>query len=110
MMILQENTEQTLHTLNKTRSVVSLNQELSDCIQKDDAIVLIEDGVYQCMSLPSDLDKHWSGSARHIYVLTPDAKARGITIDKVQHSKIVFIDYKDFVQLTLNYRKVISWY
>jgi len=106
----QNRIEHTLHTLNKTDNAVSLNLQLSECIREGDSVVLIEDGVYQCLTLGTQTANHWAESALKIYVLRPDAEARGIQIDEIQQPKIALIDYQDFVQLTLKYKKVVSWY
>jgi sulfur relay protein TusB/DsrH len=111
-----------LHTLNKTASEYALNKQLSQCMQKGDSILLLENGVYQSISLdqsPSnkhitlsdnEADAHWSEKAACIYVLSPDALARGIQTDSVYNDKVKFIDYTDFVELTMHHKKVISWY
>jgi sulfur relay protein TusB/DsrH len=113
---------QTLHTLNKTASAIGLNQQLTQSMSQEDAVLLIEDGVFQCITslLGSFIHKasagfdiqseHWAAKAKTVYVLLPDAKARGISPESINHDKIVFIDYPEFVHLTLKYRKVVSWY
>ena len=109
----QETSNSTLHTLNKTQSVSLLNAQLSQCMSAGDAIILIEDGVYQCMSLSNTSNnsnqEHWSAKAASIYVLSDDANARGIP-ESFKHPKIIFISYQEFVALTLKHKKVVSWY
>ena len=103
-----------LHTLNKTQSLTLLNQQLSQCMSIGDALILIEDGVYQCMTLTSPSNTltqdHWSHKASDIYVLADDAQARGIPIASIRHAKVAFISYPEFVSLTLKHSKVVSWY
>lgn len=109
-MTRQNGEEQTLHTLNKPASAINLNQEVGQYVCDGDSVVLIEDGVYQCIALPVDIENHWAAKARHIYVLSPDVEARGIQFDSILHAKVIFIDFKAFVKLTLSHKKVISWY
>lgn len=110
----QEKLNNTLHTLNKTQSVRLLNAQLSQCISAGDSVILIEDGVYQCINLTNNPNTsnqaHWSEIATTIYVLSDDAKARGVPTESIQHTKISFINYHEFVSLSLKYKKVVSWY
>ena len=64
---------------------------------KGDAILLIEDGVYNLLSEQLQ--------CQH-FVLEVDAKARGVALSK--HGKA--IDYDEFVALTVNNDNVISWF
>jgi len=104
----------TLHTLNKTQSVSLLNAQLSQCMSAGDSVILIEDGVYQCMNLLNASgafnQDHWSDKAANIYVLSDDARARGIPMESIKHAKISFINYHEFVTLSLKHHKVVSWY
>ncbi|KZY29540.1 MULTISPECIES: sulfurtransferase complex subunit TusB [unclassified Oleiphilus] len=95
----------TLHILNKPPSEVAVNQQLSDTILDGDCVVLIEDGVFQCLGTSSEASQ-WSCIAATIFVLTEDALARGVKIP-VDYCKI---DYNDLVELTIKHEKVHSWY
>lgn len=101
----------TLHTLNKTAQNTDLNLKLSQMISKGDSVILIEDGVYQCLTLfsnnASDKSISWASISRKIYALKDDALARGIPITT---KGIVFVNYEEFVQLSLLHKKVVSWY
>ena len=102
----------TVHTLNKTAQNSLLNEKLSNAINQGDDVILIEDGVYQCLALFSGSRgnaeiKSWPQQTKRIYALKDDALARGITIDI---EGISFISYEEFVQLSLNCNKVVSWY
>jgi tRNA 2-thiouridine synthesizing protein B len=93
----------TLHILNKTSSNHAVNDQLTNTIEEGDQVILIEDGVLQCLSQsPSD----WKARAQNIYVLGEDAQARGIEIPESYHKT----DYNGFVELTVEHTKVISWY
>ena len=105
------NPNSTLHTLNKTAQDFSLNLKLSQSITEGDNVLLIEDGVYQCLTLFSEHESaknlSWSNLAKVIYALKDDALARGIPITT---EGIIFVDYEEFVQLSLSHKKAISWY
>jgi len=96
-----------LHTINKTSSHESLNQQLSDTVDACDSVILIENGAYQAQQLTSTPVNHWSQTAKNIYVLERDALARGVSMSI---DKINYIDYTKFVELSLLHDKVISWY
>ncbi len=86
-----------LHTLNKT------GQPLELCLRSinpEDAIILIEDGVYNLLTASERLN------TCTVYVLHPDAMARGVKYPEPFTS----IDYIEFVKLTSQYDKVLSWY
>jgi sulfur relay protein TusB/DsrH len=95
----------TLHTLIKPPSNAPLVEKLLATAQKNDALVLLEDGVYQLES-----DRFLNNAAHKnliIRVLESDAYARGINLDKAQG---LLIDYSDFVSLCIQHDKVLSWY
>ncbi len=95
----------TLHILNKPSSYNIVNQQLSNAVQHEDCVVLIENAVYQCLNDDNDSPR-WQTLVSHIYVLEEDALARGIKIPE-SFSKI---DYNAFVKLTTGHQKVVSWY
>lgn len=101
----------TLHTLNKTAQDNTLNLKLSQTIGDSDDVILIEDGVYQCLASftehHSEDTKHWSQLAKSIYALKDDALARGILLST---KGIIFVTYEEFVKLSLSHQKVVSWY
>lgn len=102
----------TLHTLNKTALAHTLNKRLSQVIHNNDAVILIEDGVYQCLDLYHEADINsdnmsWPRISKRIYALKDDAIARGIPITLEGYN---FISYEEFVKLSFEHNKVISWY
>jgi len=96
-----------LHTLNKTRTQEEINHQLSENICRSDSVILIEDGVYQALTITHCSLAHWANIANQVYILREDALARGIPLDL---DNISYIDYEQFVGLTLAHSKVISWY
>ena len=103
--------DSTLHTLNKTAHDCALNLKLSQAMNEGDVVILIEDGVYQCLtflsSQKSAANISWPFSAKSIYALKDDALARGIPI---AIEGIIFVSYEEFVELSISHKKVISWY
>lgn len=101
----------TLHTLNKTAQESTINLKLSQTIQDGDSVILIEDGVYQCLGLFIENTQRnyltWPQQAKNIYALEADASARGIPLSI---EGVIFITYEKFVELSLAHRKVVSWY
>lgn len=96
-----------LHIVNRSPFAHSA---LADCLRVCDAeagILLIEDGVYAAVA-----DGEWLARIRaktpHIYVLAPDAAARGIETRLAPAATQV--DYAGFVALCCDYPGTHSWY
>lgn len=70
----------------------------------NDAFMFIGDGVYSVLPSSSIFS---SIKARETFALVDDAAARGL-IQKIPQSHL--IDFEQFVDLTLRYDRVISWY
>ncbi len=100
----------TLHTVNKSPfNFNTLASCLSIC-SNDDAILLIEDGVFGAVHHSPCAQNLAQMVARgvKVYALESDLKARGL--DKRLHPHIEVTDYNGFVALSLDYRCVQSWY
>ena len=93
-----------LHTINKNNG--ALHRCLS-LISDEDAVLLIEDGVYAALSCREN-QKLWDTRPQvKKYAMVNDLAMRGIS-DRV----LPFfeqVDWPDFVSLSLEYEKVISW-
>ncbi|HEB67143.1 MAG TPA: sulfurtransferase complex subunit TusB [Gammaproteobacteria bacterium] len=99
----------TLHTVNKSPFD---RPSLQTCLRlagKGNAVLLFEDGVYGAMqgTAVADTVKEALGNVS-IYVLGPDLKARGVGEDKLIDG-IKVVDYKGFVDLTVENDKVNAW-
>lgn len=100
----------TLHTVNK--SPFSHNT-LASCLRvcgDQDGILLLEDGVFGAIRqapCAEELQVIISKGVK-VYALENDLKARGLS-DKLQ-GQITVTDYNGFVQLSLDFRCVQSWY
>jgi tRNA 2-thiouridine synthesizing protein B len=72
-------------------------------MHSSDGLLLTQDSVYAVMdkTLISKLSELES-----VYVLQEDAQARGV---QVASDKIQLISYNGFVELSLQFDKVISW-
>ena len=68
-------------------------------INSDDCLLFIADGIYNLVN--NEAYEHT------VYVLENDAKARGIA-EKITAS-FRFINYDEFVALTIKYEKIMSW-
>ncbi len=99
----------TLHTVNK--SPYDRNS-LEACLRlagKGNAVLLLEDGVYGAIkggNASGMVEKALSDVS--IYVLGADMKARGVDESKIIDG-IKVVDYKGFVDLTVENDKVNAW-
>ena len=94
-----------LHTINKNNG--ALHRCLS-LISDEDAVLLIEDGVYAAL-ISKENQAVWDNLSPEVkkYAMVNDLAMRGIS-DRV----LPFferVDWPDFVSLSLEYEKVISW-
>ncbi len=96
-----------LHTINKSPYS---HQCLAECLRvcgADDAVLLIEDGVYAALA-----DSEWLAAlltkTKAIYALEPDIAARGLGARL--SDEIKRIDYAGFVQLCTEQPKMLAWY
>jgi len=74
------------------------NPILLECIQQDDAIILIEDGVYN-LAKPGFIEQI---NSEQCYGLSADIIARQINIT----DKITLANYHDFVELCAQHEKI----
>lgn len=92
--------------------IVSASPYSSDALQRcaalfgaEDGILLIEDGVL-ALSDPDRCLAPFNG--KRIYILQPDAEARGMSAD--QRPSFAAVDYDGFVSLTTQFTKTVSWF
>ncbi len=99
----------TLHTINKSPFDRASLQSCLRLAADGNAILLFEDGVYGAMkgSTVAELVEK-ALSNKTIYVLGPDMKARGVDESKLIDG-IKVVDYKGFVELTVENDKVNAW-
>ena len=99
-----------LHTVTKSPFD---HHALRDCLQlisPDDALLLLEDGVYACRP---DTDvmihlKQLSDTGAMVYAIADDLAARGLA--GALPGFVKPIDYAGFVELTTQHTATHSWY
>jgi len=104
-----------LHTVNKSGFA---NSALSDClavVSPNDAVLLIENGVYGALNnSPSEFAhikniKRLSTSGTRFYVLQADCEARGLDASTLL-ATFTIIDDTGFVNLAAEATAIQSWY
>jgi tRNA 2-thiouridine synthesizing protein B len=99
----------TLHTINKSPFDRSSLDSCLRVINDNDAILLIEDGIYAATSGTSFSDAVKAAAKTHsVYVLGPDLSARGMKEDGLVEG-VRIVDYKGFVDLVTENDMTNSW-
>lgn len=80
-------------------------ENLKQLIDKNNAIILIEDGVYYCQFHQEKIN--YLSNNYPIFALKDDLMKRKISL---QNNRIKIIGFDDFVDLTCQYHKTISWF
>ena len=94
-----------LHLVNKSPYAASSLETASSMVKGDDALLLIEDGVYAAIRNSKAAAKL---DGLKVSVLGPDLAARGIGEDKLIDG-VTVIDYAGFVDMVEANDKVQSW-
>ncbi|PCF97647.1 sulfurtransferase complex subunit TusB [Vreelandella nigrificans] len=94
-----------LHILNKPPSSDAA-QHMLEAMSGGDTVVLIEDAA-QAALYPEWLG--WKTSAASIYLLTEDVLSRGLYSAALSNN-LPLIELGDFVALTEQHEKIVSWY
>lgn len=97
-----------LHTVNKSPTERNTFESCLAHVKKGSAILLIEDGVYAAVK-GTDSAKKLEAAMKTtpVYVLLPDAEARGMKDRLLDGIKLV--DYGGFVDLAAEHPAVQSW-
>jgi sulfur relay protein TusB/DsrH len=90
-----------IHTLNKGSLDHSASKDCLRSLDKSDALVLIEDGVYLTQRIKI------AKKTVLIYALQHDLHLRGLS---PMQSRIQIINDAEFVELSAQYDKIVSWY
>ena len=90
----------TLHLIQKSPFTHSVLKDCLNIINRNDTILLMQDGVLACQHSLLHNIKHTT------YALSDDLNARSLQA----RGNIQPIDYKDFVDLCASSTRVISWY
>jgi len=91
----------TLHTLNKASLDQTASKDCFRALEKGDALVLIEDGVY--LTQRNKIVK----KSISIFALQHDLHLRGLS---PMQNRVQIIDDAGFVELCTQYDKVVSWF
>ncbi len=96
-----------LHIVNKSPFTHGVLASCLDKLQANDAIILIEDGVYAAMTSHSSAVS--LEQLNKCYALEKDIVARGLPLGALLPN-IQLIDYDRFVNLCVEYPLNHSWY
>ena len=91
-----------LHIINK---IEEFNNLLLKTIAKEDSVLLIEDALFMLQS-HNDFIKRLA-KKHQVYGIKQDAEARAVATIAAD---ISMIDYDQFVSLTEEHSKILSWY
>ena len=97
-----------LHTVNKSAYERDTLEACVRLASKGNSVLLIEDGVYSAMSGSKKSSVIENAGDLNFYVLGPDVKARGISEDRLIDG-VKVVDYKGFVELTVENDTVSAW-
>ncbi len=99
-----------LHTVNKSPFAHTTLLSCLEICDNTDGILLIEDGVIGALTSSPCTAKLTSliDQGLNVYALASDLKARGLLTSL--HPTIQLTDYDGFVELSIKYRCVQSWY
>lgn len=89
-----------LHLIQKSPFQTNCLEQCLSIASTDDHFLLMSDGIYALQK--NDFVNHFD----NIYVLETDLQARGLAADR----KIKTISHKQFVELTLQHDKSLSWF
>ena len=95
----------TLHILNKSPHATQCLQECLQIAQPTDALLLIEDAVYAAVA---PYARQLQESRLIVYALAADIEARGLA--SMDTGTIQIINDHQFVDLTIEYSPIQSWY
>ncbi len=96
----------TLHTLNKSPAESRAMQDCLTGLSAGDAIILIENGVYAALNSYAQQFAVLDPSVE-LYVLSADLEARGLSM---LNPRFQPADYDQFVALSCQHDKVVSWF
>lgn len=97
----------TLHTINKAPSDTTLWQSCLSAILPGDALLMMENAVYASRH-PDIIQQLARLQNVSLYFLVADIQARGLS--QPAHSEAALIDDDQFVVLSCQHAKVVSWF
>ncbi len=94
-----------LHIVNKSPLGSAALRDCLTVCRRDDALLLIEDGVYAATGAAVE---QLLAATASVHVLREDVNARGLA-ERIDN-RIAIIDYSGFVQLCCDHHPIQSWY
>ena len=99
-----------LHTLQHSFDDQSWLSRATNSLQSGDGLLLLEDAVSISCHLPTLEKLNNLGVDISFYAMDVDLQARGLTPANIPSSvKFEIINYQDFVELSLQFDKVVNW-
>ena len=100
----------TLHTLQLSVDEQSWLNRATSSLSSGDGILLLEDAVSMSCHLPTLEKFNHLDIDISFYVMDVDLKARGLIPTKAPSSiQFEIINYQDFVELSIQFDKVVNW-
>ena len=98
-----------LHTVNKSPFEANALSSCLKHVQKGDAVLLLEDGVYGALKGTTASGDVWGKRVDvRFFVMSPDLAARGLAKDKLIEG-MNLIDYAGFVDLVTQHKTSQAW-
>lgn len=99
-----------LHTLNKPPSSTDTCNRCLDALQSEDALLLIENGVYAAILNDALSEKLTALSSKgRLYVLADDFAGRGLSAERLVKGAQL-IGHDEFVALVCQHDKCVAWF
>lgn len=99
-----------LHTLQHCFDDQSWLSRVTDSLSAGDGLLLLEDAVSISCHLPTLEQLNNLGITLSFYVMDVDLQARGLKpINAPSSIQIEIINYQEFVELSLQFDKVVNW-
>ena len=96
-----------LHTINKSPHGTDILDECLRFCSDGDAILFIEDGIYAIQQHTKAYKVINQHPHINFFALKPDVEARGLDLSSLM---ITYVEDTGFVELTVQYQKVQSWF
>jgi tRNA 2-thiouridine synthesizing protein B len=96
----------TLHIISSSPFQTPALQSALKVVLKDDAILLIENGVYAAVDEPKLTQMLAAAHGLMVYALVEDVNARALPSLAKQ---VIKVSYADFVQLVCRHHNSVSW-
>ena len=96
-----------LHLVSRAPGESRVLEQCLARLGKGDALLLLQNGVYAAAPAAAALRE--AARSHEVYLLAPDAEARGLTPQALMEAARL-LDDEGFVELTLRHARILSWY